>query len=167
MIRRPPRSTLFPYATLFRSPRKRGRRDWTAGLGEECAVACDPGVNLLENGLRRRDQVKNEGKRSHPRIRPRCHAPSKSVGIESISAGDRAALRGKECYSSIVVLIEKNLGKIANAIGSEAARRGNGPTRATAPKQERKAAVQRGGSKCNTLLRKRLPGEHLGKIGAD
>src|SRR3712207_6980155 len=26
MIRRPPRSTLFPYTTLFRSPRTRGRR---------------------------------------------------------------------------------------------------------------------------------------------
>src|SRR5258706_6733455 len=27
MIRRPPRSTLFPYTTLFRSSRVRGRRD--------------------------------------------------------------------------------------------------------------------------------------------
>src|SRR6266571_628377 len=27
MIRRPPRSTLFPYTTLFRSPRRRGRGD--------------------------------------------------------------------------------------------------------------------------------------------
>src|SRR2546425_3858586 len=27
MIRRPPRSTLFPYTTLFRSPAARGRRD--------------------------------------------------------------------------------------------------------------------------------------------
>src|SRR3712207_7415259 len=27
MIRRPPRSTLFPYTTLFRSPRRRGRDD--------------------------------------------------------------------------------------------------------------------------------------------
>src|SRR2546426_3439416 len=26
MIRRPPRSTLFPYTTLFRSPRRTGRR---------------------------------------------------------------------------------------------------------------------------------------------
>src|SRR2546421_2291986 len=29
MIRRPPRSTLFPYTTLFRSPLRRRRRDWT------------------------------------------------------------------------------------------------------------------------------------------
>src|SRR5258707_4842563 len=27
MIRRPPRSTLFPYTTLFRSPERSGRRD--------------------------------------------------------------------------------------------------------------------------------------------
>src|SRR5258708_24434749 len=34
MIRRPPRSTLFPYTTLFRSPRPRGRRDQEAvGFG--------------------------------------------------------------------------------------------------------------------------------------
>src|SRR3712207_9418541 len=31
MIRRPPRSTLFPYTTLFRSPPQRGR-----GTGGEC-----------------------------------------------------------------------------------------------------------------------------------
>src|SRR5947207_15310894 len=88
-------------------PRKRGRRDWTAGLGEECAVACDPGVNLVENGLRRRDHVQNEVKRSHPRILARCDAPSKSVGIELISDGDRAALRGKEWYTCIDFLIDK------------------------------------------------------------
>src|SRR5260370_18689796 len=28
MIRRPPRSTLFPYTTLFRSSRRRRRRGW-------------------------------------------------------------------------------------------------------------------------------------------
>src|SRR2546430_2985280 len=33
MIRRPPRSTLFPYTTLFRSVRGRRRRKRTAGLG--------------------------------------------------------------------------------------------------------------------------------------
>src|SRR3712207_6866986 len=33
MIRRPPRSTLFPYTTLFRSSRERA--DFVAGLGHE------------------------------------------------------------------------------------------------------------------------------------
>src|SRR5690242_20879855 len=35
MIRRPPRSTLFPYTTLFRSPRGR-RRPARAGGGRPC-----------------------------------------------------------------------------------------------------------------------------------
>src|SRR2546429_5570452 len=35
MIRRPPRSTLFPYTTLFRSPRRR----YCARLGELLALA--------------------------------------------------------------------------------------------------------------------------------
>src|SRR3712207_6871582 len=35
MIRRPPRSTLFPYTTLFRSPVRRCRdRAWVDGLGD-------------------------------------------------------------------------------------------------------------------------------------
>src|SRR5256885_6365265 len=41
MIRRPPRSTLFPYTTLFRSPVQRGRqRHHHAGeyQGRECAA---------------------------------------------------------------------------------------------------------------------------------
>src|SRR5258708_13105033 len=33
MIRRPPRSTLFPYTTLFRSPIARSRRSWSSGSG--------------------------------------------------------------------------------------------------------------------------------------
>src|SRR5271169_7017297 len=33
MIRRPPRSTLFPYTTLFRSPRSPARADWLASDG--------------------------------------------------------------------------------------------------------------------------------------
>src|SRR6266496_5279760 len=35
MIRRPPRSTLFPYTTLFRSPRSRGRATPT---GSHCPL---------------------------------------------------------------------------------------------------------------------------------
>src|SRR2546429_3559719 len=39
MIRRPPRSTLFPYTTLFRSRQRR-----TRGIAEE-KVLCSPGRN--------------------------------------------------------------------------------------------------------------------------
>src|SRR5947208_10166102 len=43
MIRPPPRSTLFPYTTLFRSARARGRlvaRGAGAGDGEGAAIQC-------------------------------------------------------------------------------------------------------------------------------
>src|SRR3712207_9453181 len=42
MIRRPPRSTLFPYTTLFRSPEEEGR--FVAGLREVAPVAEETGV---------------------------------------------------------------------------------------------------------------------------
>src|SRR3712207_8869833 len=45
MIRRPPRSTLFPYTTLFRSERGPGRLSGCAG------VAADPWVGLLRGVL--------------------------------------------------------------------------------------------------------------------
>src|SRR5258708_20209031 len=44
MIRRPPRSTLFPYTTLFRSPLPVVRSQPTAGVREVVAVAGAPGV---------------------------------------------------------------------------------------------------------------------------
>src|SRR3712207_8439353 len=46
MIRRPPRSTLLPYPTLFRSPRRRGKKvhppwgkNYTRGVGEKLRQA--------------------------------------------------------------------------------------------------------------------------------
>src|SRR2546430_4451208 len=58
MIRRPPRSTLFPYTTLFRSPaarhHARGRRDrGQRRQGEGSAVRC-PGRGLHQAGVERR-----------------------------------------------------------------------------------------------------------------
>src|SRR3712207_8930508 len=40
MIRRPPRSTLFPYTTLFRSVRHRGDQVTVLRAGNEQAVRC-------------------------------------------------------------------------------------------------------------------------------
>src|SRR5436309_7427234 len=37
MIRRPPRSTLFPYTTLFRSPRKKSTVSGAAGWRASCS----------------------------------------------------------------------------------------------------------------------------------
>src|SRR5256885_5262980 len=46
MIRRPPRSTLFPYTTLFRSPPSRAAP--LAGPGRERAARDPPGPRRLE-----------------------------------------------------------------------------------------------------------------------
>src|SRR2546425_12753299 len=52
MIRRPPRSTLFPYTTLFRSKSRRGlvARVPTRGGGEGWAAARDRGVFAFRHG---------------------------------------------------------------------------------------------------------------------
>src|SRR5687768_18109190 len=54
MIRRPPRSTLFPYTTLFRSDVARGERRVVAGEEAMTADVVDVGVGDGEerNGLR-------------------------------------------------------------------------------------------------------------------
>src|SRR6267378_5254406 len=83
--------------------RQPGGRNGAGRLCTECSVAGELGVSFLENGLRRRDQVKNERKGSHLRIRPCCRAATESVGIDGISPRDRAALRRKERYDSVVV----------------------------------------------------------------
>src|SRR5208283_5098363 len=41
MIRRPPRSTLFPYTTLFRSPRQRGAVQYWTGLIDQVEQRAD------------------------------------------------------------------------------------------------------------------------------
>src|SRR2546422_9465588 len=47
MIRRPPRSTLFPYTTLFRSPRaERGLRGVEEPLGQEHTIAGQEALEL-------------------------------------------------------------------------------------------------------------------------
>src|SRR6266850_5297174 len=75
MIRRPPRSTLFPYTTLFRS--QGPRPDFLELLGKEEAcppspfVALDKGVHhfleLLRLSRERDDERRGRDKRSHGR----------------------------------------------------------------------------------------------------
>src|SRR2546426_4959080 len=60
MIRRPPRSTLFPYTTLFRSPSQRARQE------EPSAVGGARGAISLTGPARRR--------RGAPRRRPQAPA---------------------------------------------------------------------------------------------
>src|SRR2546422_4619935 len=56
MIRRPPRSTLFPYTTLFRSPRRRRqrRRHLVAAVGDTSAVD-GPSPRCQQRDARQRD----------------------------------------------------------------------------------------------------------------
>src|SRR6266496_6192583 len=63
MIRRPPRSTLFPYTTLFRSPRRRRHRALAAG------PLLDPAQRALRGAAaRRRDRKSTRLNSSHVEI---------------------------------------------------------------------------------------------------
>src|SRR5258707_7580730 len=54
MIRRPPRSTLFPYTTLFRSPRSRARTGFpTPRRGAACSARGRPVPGSRETGDRK------------------------------------------------------------------------------------------------------------------
>src|SRR2546422_6976464 len=65
MIRRPPRSTLFPYTTLFRSPR---RRHAGSGLpGERGRCVADAGTIAPLRGGHNRDGGRSVVARSEPR----------------------------------------------------------------------------------------------------
>src|SRR5204863_2086848 len=44
MIRRPPRSTLFPYTTLFRSASRTGRGDWLLAADRDRDGGCRTGT---------------------------------------------------------------------------------------------------------------------------
>src|SRR3712207_7940604 len=72
MIRRPPRSTLFPYTTLFRSARAPPRDDLLGELrAVERAVVGRPARRLL-HGQRHRDHAREPVPRG--RVRPRRSA---------------------------------------------------------------------------------------------
>src|SRR2546428_9897601 len=55
MIRRPPRSTLFPYTTLFRSPLKDIRDEYNypkkKGIKDECSRLLEASSNLEHSSL--------------------------------------------------------------------------------------------------------------------
>src|SRR5690348_18018031 len=64
MIRRPPRSTLFPYTTLFRSTRRDGRRPaptWQGGpRAPEPDLVSPAGLLLAAGGGRRSEEHTSE-----------------------------------------------------------------------------------------------------------
>src|SRR2546426_12777369 len=95
MIRRPPRSTLFPYTTLFRSPRPLSR---LAYLGEQRLVVS----HLADRHVPERDDHRprerggvDHGRRLEaPRVRGRVaqDAPPLGVGVDDLDGLAERAL---------------------------------------------------------------------------
>src|SRR3712207_7933672 len=85
MIRRPPRSTLFPYTTLFRSDRAAGVRDHGAGAG--AAAADHPAAGDGGHHADRGDPA-DERDREHPRH-----------GV--VAGGDRKSTRLNSSHANI------------------------------------------------------------------
>src|SRR3712207_8671128 len=80
MIRRPPRSTLFPYTTLFRSPHGRARRRHIGDL--------DGG------GLSREPELRA--------VRGRCrHGAGAEIHLDFILRGDRKSTRLNSSHANI------------------------------------------------------------------
>src|SRR3712207_8814822 len=68
MIRRPPRSTLFPYTTLFRSEEDEGRRP------ARCPLRPGPREpRARRQHLRRRRRPEDQGRAGHPGVRSEEH----------------------------------------------------------------------------------------------
>src|SRR2546426_1668900 len=73
MIRRPPRSTLFPYTTLFRSPElalQRGDEGDQIHVTAALAVAVDRSLHVHAAGLDRRKGVREREPRVVMRVDP-------------------------------------------------------------------------------------------------
>src|ERR1039458_10269521 len=69
MIRRPPRSTLFPYPTLFRTPLVPAGRDWEPRM-----------VVLLSGGFRRQNAYRGAGAAAGGGRRTRDYASRRAAG---------------------------------------------------------------------------------------
>src|SRR3712207_7389281 len=80
MIRRPPRSTLFPYTTLFRSDRGRGRLGYRAQIGAERAVGL---LGVPAHVRPRLTEVAGEGLRQHDEIRSGEHHLPEPLPVRS------------------------------------------------------------------------------------
>src|SRR5689334_24105277 len=68
MIRRPPRSTLFPYTTLFRSLRGAGSVPRARGIPKPPPARGAPGARLDRRGRRCRDRKSTRLNSSHSSI---------------------------------------------------------------------------------------------------
>src|SRR3712207_9094912 len=83
MIRRPPRSTLFPYTTLFRSTHS----PWVSRVLEECGhrvlVANPRKLRLIYASKRKTDEIDAENLARLARLDPKLLYPLKHRGEDS------------------------------------------------------------------------------------
>src|SRR5260370_19562881 len=94
MIRRPPRSTLFPYTTLFRSPSGAAKRGFQ--VINELAVAAHRAVEPLQIAIHHEDQVIEPLARCQGERAQRFRLVGFAVAHESpdltVRGGDNAAM---------------------------------------------------------------------------
>src|SRR2546422_1155585 len=102
MIRRPPRSTLFPYTTLFRSARKHGAEfvaeaEQARGLEpDDRRAAVDPGRERLQRATRLRSEEHTS------ELQSRLHLVCRLL-LEKKKVQQRRCARGPGCRGAHVV----------------------------------------------------------------
>src|SRR3712207_7941807 len=102
MIRRPPRSTLVPYTTLFRSPRRQRRRQEEGAVEQRRRglAAAGPGGRLRRAG---------QGRRGHRGVLGQPRQPA-GDGVQ-LREGDRKSTRLNSSHANIsyaVFCLKKN-----------------------------------------------------------
>src|SRR2546422_4101479 len=105
MIRRPPRSTLFPYTTLFRSRRRDGPDRRGADDDDASYVCClhrlddVPGALPRDSGLGRRPRTKDgdHGVGSGDGGLERCRVRSRQVGFDDADVGGQVLRISYDC----------------------------------------------------------------------
>src|SRR2546426_12478201 len=101
MIRRPPRSTLFPYTTLFRSPHRAGLADappWGLRGVARARAGRDPREALRADGRAVRRPAAAGRDRTRPRAGPRHHSRGRTgvLGGPVARGRDRLLAPGPE-----------------------------------------------------------------------
>src|SRR3712207_9330132 len=98
MIRRPPRSTLFPYTTLFRSLTDRGRADAAAAGRFLASVGVIPDYALVSDAVRTREtwEALREGAGATAR-----EEVSEAMYAASTSDADRKSTRLNSSHANI------------------------------------------------------------------
>src|SRR2546422_4567040 len=91
MIRRPPRSTLFPYTTLFRSPERRSTAPRTAGSSRSSSICCPRTGSPERSVLRLRSEEHTSELQSRLHLVCRLLLEKKNKPTASIAAAPLAS----------------------------------------------------------------------------